>query len=76
MERCEFILHLSFRDCIGESLAFWFILMELFVFVVVLLLLLLVVAAFAGSVVEVAFAHVLIQSFLPCASTCKNHAAL
>jgi len=35
VERCEFILHLSFRDCIGESLAFWFVLMELFVFVVV-----------------------------------------
>jgi hypothetical protein len=29
------MLHLSFRDCIGESLAFWFVLMELFVFVVV-----------------------------------------
>jgi hypothetical protein len=29
------MLHLSFRDWIGESLAFWFVLMELFVFVVV-----------------------------------------
>jgi hypothetical protein len=65
------MLYLSFRDCIGESLAFWFVLMELFVFVVVV-----VGGGFCrfcgGSSIWPRFDTV----FLPCASMCKNHAAL
>ncbi len=72
------MLYLSFRDCIGESLAFWFVLTEL---LVLLLLLLLLVAVgggggfrrfCGGSSIRPRFDTV----FLPCASMCKNHAAL
>lgn len=63
------MLHLSFRDCIGESLAFCFVLMELFV----------VVGGgggfcrfCGGSSIWPRFDTV----FLPCASMCKSRAAL
>ncbi len=63
------MFYLSFRDCIGESLAFWFVLMELFVVVVG-------GGGFCrfcgGSSICPRFDTV----FLRCASMCKNHAAL
>ncbi len=66
------MLYLSFRDCIGESLAFWFVLRELFVFVVVVV----VGGGFCrfcgGSSICPRFDTV----FLPWASMCENDVAL
>jgi hypothetical protein len=74
------MLYLSFRDCIGESLAFWFVLTELFVFGAVV-----VVGSGGGGGGGGGFCRFCGGSsicprfdtvFLPCASMCKNHAAL
>ncbi len=71
------MLYLSFRDCIGESLAFWFVLMEL---LVLLLLLLLVAVGGGGGFCRFCGGSSICPRFdtvcLPCASMCKNHAAL